>query len=131
MEYFTTTFFPNFLGQNLSFMYLPTISGLVHHTLSVLVVVILFITKHLNLTYKKWYCTVFGFACYFAFGAFLIGALGYGDAFHIRTPILSGTPLTAWIMAPLYVVIYGVVVLIVEIIRKKKSTTKEKKEENL
>ena len=126
-----TMIYPDFLPQDPSFFYPPTITGMLHHSLSIVMVVVLLVFNQIEITYKKWYCTVFGFACYFAFGAFLIGALGYGDAFHIRTPILSGTPLTAWIMAPLYVVIYGVVVLIVEIIRKKKSTTKEKKEENL
>ena len=126
-----TMIYPDFLPQDPSFFYPPTITGMLHHSLSIVMVVILLVFNQIEITYKKWYCTVFGFACYFAFGAFLIGALGYGDAFHIRTPILSGTPLTAWIMAPLYVVIYGVIVLIVEIIRKKKSTTKEKKEENL
>lgn len=87
----------------------------------------LLIFNQIEISYKKWYCTLFGFTSYFTFGAFLIGALGYGDAFHIKTPILSGTPLNAWVMAPIYIILYGSIVLIIELIRRKKSIIKEKK----
>ena len=116
-----TMVYPDFLPQNPSFFYPPTITGMLHHSLSIVMVVVLLIFNQIEISYKKWYCTIFGFTSYFAFGAFLIGALGYGDAFHIKTPILSGTPLNAWVMAPIYVVIYGLIVLIVELVRRKKN----------
>ncbi len=123
-----TTFFPNFLGQNPSFMYLPTISGLVHHTLSVLVVVILFITKHLNLTYKKWYCTLFGFTSYLAFGCFLMNVVGFHDAYYIKSPALPNTPFTVWVIAPIYIVVYGLILLCVELVRKRRNLKRQNKE---
>lgn len=116
-----TMAYPDFLPQDPSFFYPPTITGMLHHSLSVVMVVILLVFNQIEITYKKWYCTLFGFTSYLTFGAFLIGELGYGDAFHIRTPILSGTPLTVWVMAPIYIVLYGIVVLIVELVRKKKN----------
>ena len=115
-----TLVYPDFLPQNPSFFYPPTITGMLHHSLAIVMVIILLMFNQIEITYKKWYCTLFGFTSYFTFGAFLIGFLGYGDAFHIKTPILSGTPLNAWVMAPLYIILYGSVVLIVELIRKKK-----------
>ena len=116
-----TMIYPDFLPQNPSFFYPPTITGMLHHSFSIIMVVMLLIFNQIEISYKKWYCVLFGFTSYFTFGAFLIGALGYSDAFHIRTPILRGTPLNAWVMAPIYIVLYGLVVLIVELCRKKKS----------
>ncbi|MBP3619838.1 MAG: hypothetical protein J6J24_04170 [Clostridia bacterium] len=113
--------YPDFLPQNASFFYPPTITGMLHHSLAIVMVIMLLIFKQVEISYRKWYCTLFGFTSYFAYGAFLIGALGYGDAFHIKTPILSGTPLNAWVMAPIYVLIYGTIVLIVELLRRKKN----------
>ena len=121
-----TMAYPDFLPQNPSFFYPPTITGMLHHSLSIVMVVVLLMFNQIEITYKKWYCVLFGFTSYFTVGAFLIGFLGYGDAFHIKTPILSGTPLNAWVMAPIYIVLYGLVVLMIEIIRKRnKNRTKE------
>lgn len=125
-----TTFFPNFLGQNPSFMYLPTISGLLHHTLSVLVVVMLFVSKHLNLTYKKWYCTLFGFTSYLAFGCFLMNVVGFHDAYYIKSPAISNTPFTVWVIAPIYIAVYSIILLCVELVRRKKSKQQSKGVEN-
>ena len=123
-----TMIYPDFLPQNPSFFYPPTITGMLHHSLSIAMVVTLLLFKQIEISYKKWYCTLFGFTSYFSVGAFLIGALGYGDAFHIKTPILGGTPLTAWVMAPIYIILYGSLVLIVELIRRKKSKSPKEKQ---
>lgn len=115
-----TMVYPDFLPQDASIFYPQTITGLLHHTLSIVVVVAVLMFGYIKVTYKKWYCTLFGFTCYLTFGAFLISVFNYSDAFHIMKPILSGTPLTAWVMAPIYIFIYGLVLFIVEIVRKKK-----------
>lgn len=116
-----TMFYPDFIGQNPSVFYLPTISGLLHHTLAVALVLLVLIYKHIYVTYKKWYCTLFGFTCYFSVGAFLISVFEYSDAFHMMQPMLSGTPLTAWVLAPIYVVVYGLVLLGFELYRKRRN----------
>lgn len=115
-----THVYPDFLPQNPSIFYIPTISGLLHHTFAVFLVVLILMYKHINITYKKWYCTLFGFTCYFSVGAFLISVFDYNDAFHMMEPILGGTPLTSWVMAPIYIVLYGLVILFTEICRRKK-----------
>lgn len=126
-----TMIYPDFLPQNPSFFYPPTITGMLHHSLSIVMVVMLLLFNQIEISYKKWYCSLFGFTSYLTFGAFLIGALGYGDAFHIRTPILGGTPLNVWLMAPIYIVLYGLVVLVVELVRKKKNQSLNKKIEEV
>ena len=123
-----TVFNPTFLAQGPSIFYLPTISGLLHHSFALVMVGALLIFRQIHITYKKWYCTVFGFTAYIAVGAFQMSVLGLSDAFHIVEPILSGTPLTAWVMAPLYGVGYAMVILVIELIRSKKH--KHIKEEN-
>ena len=110
---------PIFLDQGPSVFYLPTISGLLHHSLALVVVGALLIFHQIQITYKKWYCTFFGFTAYLTVGAFQMSVFGFQDSFHIVEPILSGTPLTAWVMAPLYAVGYGIVLLVIELIRKR------------
>jgi hypothetical protein len=51
-------------------------------------------------------------------GAFLIGCLGLSDAFHIYTPLIPDTPLTTWVMAPIYAVCYTLLLLMIELARK-------------
>ena len=114
----STVIYASFVDQGPTIFYLPTISGLVHHSLSATVVVALLLFRQIDITYKKWYCTFFGFTAYLTVGAFLMHTFDMSDAFHIAEPLLPGTPLTAWVMAPMYAVGYGLILLIVEMIRK-------------
>lgn len=117
----STVIYATFLDQDISFFYIPTISGLLHHSLSAIVVVALLMFKQIDITYKKWYCTFFGFTSYLTLGAFLMHTFNLSDAYHIAEPLISGTPLTAWVMAPMYAVGYGLILLIVEIVKRKQS----------
>ena len=113
------TFYPDFIGQHPSFLYPPTILGLLHHTWSAIVVVLVFLFGWLELTYKKWYCTLFGFAAYLSLGAFLMCVLDYGNPFYMKEPAISGTPFTVWIVAPIYIAVYSVILLTVELVRRR------------
>ena len=116
----STVIYPAFIGQGPTVFYLPTISGLLHHSLCATVVIAVLMFNWIHITYKKWYCTLFGFTSYLTVGAFLIGCLGFSDAFHIYTPLLDGTPLTTWVMAPIYFVCYAAILLVIEIVRSKR-----------
>ena len=122
----STVIYPAFIGQGPTVFYLPTISGLLHHSLCATLVVALLLFKWIHITYKKWYCTLFGFTAYISVGAFLIGCLGISDAFHIYTPLLDGTPLTTWVMAPIYIICYAAILLIIELVRKARTKKKNK-----
>ena len=123
-----TLAYPSFLDQGPSLFYLPTISGLLHHSLALVMVVALLLFNQIHITYKKWYCSLFGFTAYFTVGAFLMSVFKYSDAFHIVEPMLSGTPLTAWVIAPIYIVGYSGVILTIELIRRRKVKKNEEKE---
>ena len=116
-----TTFYPDFLGQNPSFMYIPTITGLLHHSLSALVAVSLFLFDYITLSYKKRYCVVFGFTCMITFGCFLMNVLPFHDAYCIVSPVVADTPLNVWVIAPMYFALYAIIIVIVELVRKNKS----------
>ena len=57
----STVIYPAFIGQGPTVFYLPTISGLLHHSLSATMVVAILLFGWIRITYKKWYCTLFGF----------------------------------------------------------------------
>lgn len=116
-----TIAYPTFLSQSNSVFYLPTISGLLHHSFALVMVVALLLFDQIHITYKKWYCSLFGFTTYFTVGAFQMSVFGFNDSFHIVEPMLSGTPLTAWVIAPIYIIGYGAILLSIELIRKYKS----------
>lgn len=114
-----TIFYPTFLSQGPTVFYLPTISGLLHHSITLVMVVALFLFNQINVTYKKWYCTIFGFTAYLTVGAFQMAVFGFSDSFHIVEPMLSGTPLTVWVVAPIYLSAYAIILAIFELIRRK------------
>ncbi len=120
----STVIYAEFVGQHTSFFYIPTISGMLHHSFSAMVVVALLMFKQIDITYKKWYATFFGFTAYLTVGAFLMHVFDMSDAFHIKEPLLSNTSLTAWVMAPMYFGAYAVILLVIELVKRKKLSTK-------
>ena len=115
-----TVIYATFVGQSSSIFYIPTISGLLHHSLCAMLVVALLMFRQIDITYKKWYYTFFGFTCYLTLGAFLMHTFKMSDAFHIAEPLLSDTPLTAWVMAPMYAFAYAIILLGLELVRRRR-----------
>ena len=118
----STVIYATFVGQGPTFFYLPTISGMLHHSLCAMLVVAIFLFRQVDITYKKWYCTLFGFTSYLTVGAFLMHTFDLSDAFHIAEPLLPGTPLTVWVMAPMYAVAYGSILAVIELVKRKKQS---------
>ena len=116
-----TVVYPAFIGQGPTVFYLPTITGLLHHSLCATLAIAVLMFGWMRITYKKWYCTVLGFTCYLTVGAFLIGCLGFEDAYHIYTPLIDGTVLTTWVMAPMYLACYALLLLVIELVRKRRA----------
>lgn len=112
-----TVIYPTFVSHNPSFFYIPTISGLLHHSLCAMIVVALFLFRQIEITYKKWYCVILGFTCYLTLGAFLMSVFDMSDAYHIAEPLLPDTPLTAWVMAPMYLFAHGLIFVVIEVAR--------------
>jgi uncharacterized membrane-anchored protein len=115
----STVIYPTFVSQHSSIFYLPTSSGLLHHSFSAMLVVALLMLRWIDVTYKKWYCIPLGFTCYLTVGAFLMHTFDMSDAFHIAEPLLENTPLTAWVMAPMYLGAHALIFLAIELARRK------------
>ena len=118
-----TVIYATFLDQDISFFYLPTISGLLHHSLSATLAIAILLFGYVDISYKKWYCTFFGFTAYVTLGAFLMHTFNMSDAFHIAEPLIEGTPLTLWVMTPMYAAAYGLLLLIVEVVKRKRTAS--------
>lgn len=118
----STVIYATFVDQAASFFYLPTITGLLHHSLSASLVVSLFLFRQIEITCQKWRWSVFVFTFYVTVGAFLMHTFDLNDAFHIAEPLLPDTPLTIWVMAPLYAAAYGLILFAAEQIKKRKIT---------
>ena len=123
----STVIYATFVGQGPTIFYIPTITGLLHHSFSAILVVALLMFKQIDITYKKWYCTLFGFTSYLTVGAFLMHTFNLSDAFHIAEPLLPNTPLTAWVMGPMYAAAYAVILFAIEIYKKKRNATSSEK----
>lgn len=126
-----TTFYPNFIDQNPSFLYPPTILGMMHHTWSAIVVALMLMNGYLTLTYKKWYCTLFGFTAYLAYGAFLMCVLKFDNPFYMTAPAIDGTVFTAWVIAPIYIAVYALILFAVEFFRDRRNQKKCRDAERL
>lgn len=120
----STVIYATFVDQDASFFYLPTISGLIHHSLAAMVAVAVLMFRYIEISYKKWHCTLFGFMGYVTVGAFLMNIFDLSDAMHLAEPLLDETPLTIWVMAPIYAVAYAIILLVAEVIKKHKKENK-------
>lgn len=120
-----TTFYPVFIDQNPAFLYPPTILGMMHHTWSAIVVILLFMNGHLEPSYKRWRATLVGFTSYLAYGAFLLCVVGYGNPMYMTAPAIDGTIFTVWGLIPIYFVVYSLILFVLEIFRRKAANKRQ------
>lgn len=92
------TIYPDFIGQADSFFYHATITGLLHHSVLVISILMVTITKYFTPTLKKWYALPLGMCVTMSLGVFDMTVLGMPNAMLIGGPIISGTVLTWWFM---------------------------------
>lgn len=114
-----TTFYPDFIADYPSFMHPSTFLGILHHTMSSVIVILLLMFRYMTITYKKWYCMMIGFGFYLALGTFLIHACHYENPYYMLAPAIPGTPLTVWVIAPIYLSVYALILYCIERVRKR------------
>lgn len=112
------TFYPDFIADYPSFLHPSTFLGILHHTMSSVIVMLLLIFRYMTITYKKWYCMMIGFGFYLALGTFLIFVCGYENPFYMLAPAIPGTPLNVWVIAPIYLSVYALILYCIERVRK-------------
>ncbi len=113
-----STFYPDFLGDYPSFMHPSTFLGILHHTMSAVIVILLLLFRYFTITYKKWYCMVGGVVFDLLLGTFLLVVCDYANPFYMCAPALPNTIFTVWVIAPIYFVVYALILWGVEYLRK-------------
>lgn len=86
-----TLIYPDFLVQDDSFFFLPTITGLLHHTMMLFLIIVMIGTQFVKPDLKKYYLLPIGIMGYLTIGIFLIAKLGYPNAMYIYEPALPGS----------------------------------------
>ena len=112
------TIYVDFIEQNPSFLYPSTILGVLHHTISAILVILILIFKYIHITYKKSYVVLIGFSGYLLHGLFMRYVFNYVNPFFMYEPAIPNTPLTVWVIAPIYIVGYICIILTIELTRK-------------
>lgn len=85
---FVMLIYPNFIiGANTIFYPLSSFSGLIHHSIMLLLVLLVFTTGYFKPNIKRWYAVPLGLTCYMTYGLFLYDildkrALSIGEAFE-------------------------------------------------
>ena len=116
-----TTFYPDFLPQNESFLYPATISGLLHHGVAFYLSVLMVLTGFMKPSLKKFYAFPVGLCINMCYGLFLIDALKFKKAMYIGQPLISGTFLTWYVVAAMLIAVTLGAVWLYEYLLKRKA----------
>ena len=121
---FLTTAYPDFISQADSIWHSRTISGLLHHSVSLYLAILLVVLGRFKPTIKLWYAMVFGFAVYKMVGLFFYQALGIETAMNIFVPLMPW--LYWWTLSLMFIVVYGVGLGLYEYLRYRYTKKTEK-----
>ena len=116
-----TMVYPDFIGQSDSVFYLPTITGLVHHALMILIIILLIIDGKYVPTLKKLHYLIIGLCCLVTLGKLEIDILHLDDAFYLNKPLLAGTIFTWYFTGFLFILISAFILLIFDLINKNRA----------
>ena len=127
-----TLIYPNFIEYSTTIFDTKSLSALLFHSVGIYICILLLMFGYFKPDYKRWGSLVIGFMACITLGTFEIFVLDSYDAFFIIYPVISGTPLTVWLLAVLFVVLYIIFFVIYELCKWKKSKRNEndKKIEN-
>ena len=115
-----TFFYPDFIGQAETLFFIPTLTGLLHHTIGLYLILLMFATGYFKPSVKKWYAIPLGLCCYMSWGLFLYDIIGL-PAFEINEDF-EGIAGMTWLYAGLiFVALYTLFITIYEVVTKRKS----------
>lgn len=118
-----TILYPDFIGQNASVFYLPTISGLMHHVLMVFNVLMLIVTGQFTPTIKKYHYLPLGLCVVMTVGIAEIDVLHFSGAMEIGSEFIPGTGLTWAVVGAMFLVLHLIVLGALEFYRRRKNVS--------
>lgn len=113
--------YPSYISQGDSILYHATITGLLHHSMMVYIVILSILTKYFRPTLKKFYALPIGLVFCMLLGVFEIYVMGLPDAFQINTPLVSNTLFYWWFLGILIVPFSYLVMFLFDLYYKKYS----------
>ncbi len=126
-------FYPYYVSQDPNFMLPATISGLLHHTVGLVLCIMLIMAGYFRPNLKKYYAFPVGLCFNVCYGLFLIDALGvenvgekgFESAMNIFSPIVPNTFLTWYVVYPAAAVAVFFIAFAYEKIALKRKLKKE------
>jgi hypothetical protein len=114
-----TMIYPDFIGQAESIFYPLTISGLLHHSVSLYLSILMIVTGFFKPTLRKFYAFPIGLSLYMTYGVFLEDCVGLEEAMYINEPLIEGTIFTWYFVGVLMMIITIAILATYEYIQKK------------
>jgi hypothetical protein len=122
-----TMIYPDFIGQAESIFYPLTISGLLHHSVSLYLSILMIVTGFFHPTIRKFYIFPIGLSFYMSYGVFLMDCIGLEEAMYIGEPLIEGTIFTWYFVGFLICIITAAVLLAYEYFQKWQLKKQEQK----
>ncbi len=126
----TSLLYPDFLIKTTNIFYFSTITCLLHHTITLFNIIMVFVFKYLTITYKKAWTQLVGGIFYIGLGFFLIYVCNIKGAFYIMVPAVKNTKTYFAALLPIYVFVYISLLAIIEFVRYKKRNKNIELDEN-
>ena len=117
--------YPDFLEKSSSIFDFLTLTSLWHHTVTLFNLIAIFLFKYIRLTYKKAWIQIPGVIIFIALGYFLIYVCGVKSAFYLNTPAVKGTNLFFYVMYPIYLFVYALVLFLAYLYERKHNVKME------
>ncbi|MCL2540612.1 MAG: YwaF family protein [Firmicutes bacterium] len=111
-----TLIFPSFI---IGLDPIRTYSGMLHHSVALLLAILLIMYRQFRPDWKKWWALALGLCAYVTFGLFQIRALGFSDSMEINRAFVDGTFLWWYVVGPMVVVGVTAIVFTYQLIEKK------------
>ncbi|MBQ7165022.1 MAG: YwaF family protein [Clostridia bacterium] len=115
-----TMVYPDFIGQDASVFYLPTLSGLMHHALMVFNVLMLYVTAQCRPTIKKYHYLPLALCVVMTVGLAEIEVIGFPTAMEIGGEFIPGTGLTWEVVGVMFLALHFISLFALALYRKKK-----------
>ena len=118
-----TLIYPDFITQSTTYLYLPTISGLLHHSVSVYLFFLILCTGYLKPTIRKWYVILLCGCIFMTYGLLLYQLFNLPGAMLIGQPVIPNTIFYWYVIGPLFLLAYYIFILIWEYCKNKRQTS--------